>query len=510
MHIVQAAVVMFAVWGLTSGASAQSPVPSDRLATIERQLMAVIDEIVEHHVDPPTRQQLVLDSLRRAATAYEKDLPAGLAREISAASPESLSGVLQKHLRQLSAGQAAVFSELWQGRMRTDGASGVREPGRATKRPLRLSDLLPPDVHATSTEANRVNEQLAANRYVGIGIRLTVDKETRRSQMAEVLPNGPAQNAGAQDGDLIMQIDGDDTQDKSITEVVQMLRGPKGSVVELVLQQPGEKELRTYVLTRGVVPIANVSDAAFSSDRRAVGIRIKQISASTVHELRKIEAKLQDDNRLVVLDVRFLRSHHLHHGTLLASALLDGGVVGSVDSATGNRQISAEPGRLFPGRQLALLIAPTTSGTIEWVAASLQDQQQAILVGTPTAGRAFVLETVPTAYPNLLVQIPTGRLRRADGRRLYGPPRQGPADLRSVELRSVEGSVRAVEAAAKFFSGRPKSPPKTSGVEPDIGDIVWRGPSDGPDSTQSLVHTVERVVKLVLDNGVTATPESGD
>ncbi len=72
MHIVQAAVVMFAVWGLTSPvASAQSPVPSDRLATIERQLMAVIDAIVEHHVDPPTRQQLVLDSLRRAATAYD-------------------------------------------------------------------------------------------------------------------------------------------------------------------------------------------------------------------------------------------------------------------------------------------------------------------------------------------------------------------------------------------------------------------------------------------------------
>ncbi|MEO2012870.1 MAG: S41 family peptidase [Fuerstiella sp.] len=507
MQIAQTSVVMVVIWMMAVPvATAQLPRPLAQRAPLEHQLMAVIDAIMEHHIDPPTRQQLVLDALRRAAFRYEKDLPLGLAGEISVASAESLIDILRRHLRQMSAGRGMVIAVAGDGRALADTGSGRRISARATIRSVGLSDLMPADVQTTSTEVNRINEQLEANRYVGIGIRLTVNRETRRSQMIEVIPNGPAGKAGARNGDLIMQIDGQQTDGKTLANVVKLLRGLKGSTVEVVLKQPGQAELRTYTLTRGVVPFTSVSAVAVSDDGRACGILIKQVTASTVHELRKKEAELGDDIGLVVLDVRRLRNHNLHNARLLANALLDSEVVGSVDTMEGNQQFSAEPGRLFADRQLVLLIGSSTVGTIEWIAAALQDRQQAILIGTPTPGRAFVSETIPTSQPDLLIQLPTGRLRSADGRRLDLPRDRSSPDLSSFA--ATVQTLREADAVVKRFTGRTAPSKSLRGVEPDIADIRWKSSNSMRDG--ELRAVVERVAKLVLDKGEAAASKSGD
>ena len=485
MNIIRIGVAGIVAWGiLFPTTSAQSPPRRNRAEETEYQLIAVIDAIVEHHVDPPTRQQLIHDSLRRAASISNTVLPPGIAQEISSAAPDTLTELLRQHLREMAP---------WDGRIENGGQ----------RRPISLTGLIPRYVQTTSPDANRIEEQLTANRYVGIGITLQTNDKHKRCSMGTVFPEGPAAIVGAKDGDLILKVDGRNTAGKSIVDLVNVLRGAAGTDVEVELRQPDEDETRTYTITRGVVPISSIGPITYSRDRRAVGIRIEKISGSTVHELRKMESRLNDDTELVILDVRYVRNHDLHNGKLLANVLIDGGVVGGVETNAGVQKFSAEPERLFSNRRLVLLIGPNTSGTIEWIAAALQDHDQAVLVGASTSGRGFVMATVPTAAPDLMVTLPVGRLRRADGGRLDEPNES----MLDHTLEVV--AANAFSAITKLY---PRAAPrrKGPGIHPDIIDFVGQIPVKNQPSEAGRAAMIERVAKLVVPKGrPPVIPESG-
>lgn len=494
MNVVRNAAIGLIAWGVAASvAVAQSPeaqapetqapekqapeAQSDQ-ADAGRRLMAVIDAVIEHHFDPPTRQQLVLEALRRAAAQNNRDLPPGLSRKISSAPPDSLTEIMVQQLGRIA-------------------ASDDRNKKSVQAVALPLSQLLPDGVYVMSADQHRVAAQLQANRYVGIGIRLSRLKDQRFHSMANVLPGGPTARAGAKDGDIITEVDGRDVAGLSTTDLIDLLRGPKGSAVEVVVKQPGEQASRTYKLTRDVVPIASLGAPGFSSDRRAVGIRIRQVSASTVHELRKVESQLGDRTELVVLDVRFLEDHNLHNGRLLANALIDGAVVGAIETTNGTQHFSAEPGRLFSGRKLVLLIGPGTAGTIEWISAALQDQKQATLIGVPTAAAGNVRETVPTSCPDLMIGLPVGRLRRGNGKGL----------LAATDVSRHGGAPTGI---LDMFVVQARSKKTVAGVSPDIADSVWQRLATVRGSTQEIEKVTERVAGMILDKDTATTTEPGE
>jgi carboxyl-terminal processing protease len=147
----------------------------------------------------------------------------------------------------------------------------------------------------------------------------------------------------------------------------------------------------------------------------------------------------------LVLDLRgFTRANSVHPAVLLADCLLDCGPIGRIRTAQGETTYKAAPDALFPGWPIAVLVDQSTSGTAEWLAAALQDNHRAIIVGLPTAGAYFgredvgVHSTIPVGDGAWWLTLTTGRFERGDGRPLSRP--SGAPAERSLETVMLQGS----------------------------------------------------------------------
>ena len=165
-------------------------------------------------------------------------------------------------------------------------------------------------------------------------------------------------------------------------------------------------------------------------------LRIREISASTPHELRKVSQQLEAEGlRRCILDLRGLSSTSLHPAVLLADSLLDHGRIGQIREAERVMTYDATPDALFQGWPLVALVDAETAQTAEWLAAALQDNHRAVLVGTATQsgsvqsrpfpimpGTAVLRTSVPVGNGAWYLSLITARLERGDGRPLEAAP----------------------------------------------------------------------------------------
>jgi C-terminal peptidase prc len=354
------------------------------------QLMQVFDTVLQHHLSPPTRQAMVHDAIREIYRRRERAMPATIAGELSETfRREDFLAILERELKPL-------------GDLGSDGVVN-RLPHRLD---LHGVIVLPSKTHA-------VNQQVAANRYVGIGI--TIAGSSGLPQMHAIFEGGSAEQAGAREGDVIVEVAGESTKGRSLESVIDSIRGPEGTDVEVVVNRGGE--LRTLTMNRAVVPLKTIESPILSGNGRAVGIKIDRLSASNVHELRKIEDELDSKIEIVVLDFRTgSGAENLHYGELLGNALIDDAVMGNVIDRDGKaRTIRAEPGALFGSKRRFVVISERTGPALKWIAAALQDAGQAKLVGTPAIQGAMVMESFSIPAGTVTVSVPTQILARASG-----------------------------------------------------------------------------------------------
>jgi carboxyl-terminal processing protease len=395
--------------------------------------------ILNHHVLPPTRQEMLLSALRSAFRESGTPLPLDVSRRFSnAASTEELRSMMIDRLDAIVA----------QDRISEDALGEALREG--------LFAVVPGHVGVIAAENERVNAQFRSNRYVGTGIALSVDNGV--PIMHQVIPGGPADSVDALDGDRIEAIQGESTNGMSLKRVVELLRGPEGTDVTVSLRQPGENQPRVVTITRGVVPFETITGYELFSagDNGVVAyLRIERLSASCVHELQTCSEKLKRDGvHGLVLDLRFTTPGEIHHAVLLADALLDGTEIGRVRTLDGDRNYVAEPGELFPDLKLGILVARTSRGTVEWLAAALQDAGRALILGELTPGAAFASEAIPTAREDQVLILPTALLERAGGRNL----------LRPVAGERSRNSPEAIVRSEMHIS--PQTAPW--GVQPDV------------------------------------------
>lgn len=374
----------------------------DQLAT---RAMALCDVILDEHIDPPTRQEMVLaatGALYREARAF---LPTGTSRRVSELATEDDA---RGFLRDLIA--AVRFK------------CGVPADRAEEAVVSAILGSTPGSPTLQSAQERQIQEQLEGNRYVGIGIVIGYDRQHERVRLISSYPGGPARKAGAQDGDLIVSIDGASMKGVQINDVVQALRGPRGSKLSVVVRQPEEDKTRTLDMTRDVVPFASVDgfrrvgrdDWSYrvKADGRSIGyVRLNQIGASTVHELRAIEKQLgRDGVDSIIIDLRQCPRGTLHNAVLLADGLLDGGEIGHVRRHGGGQTFEAEAGCLFRGWPMAVLIGPRTSGQAGWVASALRANDRAALIGLPTVQTGYEITPVSMPDGDQLLMLATGIL----------------------------------------------------------------------------------------------------
>jgi carboxyl-terminal processing protease len=389
---------------------------------LARRIGEITDAVLEHHIDPPARQQMVLGGVKALYQATRSPVPAGLSRRVSAlTAPKQI---------------ATFLTDIW--------PKSTVKPITATALEEAMIQGLLADISEgaslISAKERAVMEQFEGNRYVGIHIALGLNDQEKRPSIFDVIDGGPADRAGVKKGDLLEMIDGADTKGMPLREAVDRLRGDEGTNVTIKVRQPKAANSRTYTVTRGQHARSTVLgvrkrpagdwDCMLDASAPIAYLRIDQIAMSTPHDLRKLARRLESQGHCgIILDLRSVGGTSVHPAVLLADDLLPGGVIGRVQSAGREVTYQADPDALFRGLPIAALVNQFTSGTAEWIVAALQDNHRAMIVGSPTfsatvvtqggiSRRSDVRSTVSVGDGSWSMELMTGYLERGDGRRL--------------------------------------------------------------------------------------------
>lgn len=405
---------LVALLGLLSPATQAAPqndkAPAPDCARLAQQTFELIDLVQKRSLEACEREVMLAGGVRAFLEAIGVAAPADL--------PGKLADI--KSADQL----AALLDGLW--------AKKTKDP-----KPELLSAVLfdgvlarlPGEPHWIPPFQLKAQEQITNNRYVGTGIQISFNKDEHYIQIPIPFRNGPAYKAGVKPGDLILEVDGRDARNAAIIDMVNWLRGEEGSPVTIVVRQPGATEKRTIRMIRSVVPFETVQgfrqtpggwDYRIDPALPVAYVWMNAIRSSTLHELRQLEARLRGEGmRAIVLDLRSNTvDGTIQHAALVADGLLDGGMLWRIRDKEGQvKDYPADRECLFRNWPMVVIVDKDTRDiALNAVAAALQDQQRATIIGEASTYKGYVLTQIPGPSGNGAVFLPTGKLERAPGK----------------------------------------------------------------------------------------------
>ncbi len=312
------------------------------------------------------------------------------------------------------------------------------------------STFLPPDRFA------RLNESTTGN-YAGLGVE--VDVRDGWLIVVGALPGSPAEHAGLQPGDRIVEIAGKQTRGWTNEEASKVLRGKTGTSVTLRIERPGSSTPIELKVQRTTIHQSAVRRASLLGD--GVGyIDLKAFSDSTAKELNgAITNLLARGMKTLVLDLRTNPGGLLNQGVRVSDLFLNPGqkIVGMRGRlAEVNRDYADTAKQRWPQLPLLVLVDGRSASAAEIVAGALQDHDRAVLIGTPTYGKGSAQSVIPFGTQGGL-KITTARWFTPAGRSIT---RKRPADDESDDPLPARRERFRTDAGRTVYGG--------GGITPDI------------------------------------------
>ena len=388
-----------------------------------------IDTVLSKHTCPPTRQEMVAKIILHCSSDPQRDNQGDLAQRISdTTSEQQLYQLLSEQLILLDINVTQVDSANLQ---RVSSGFAYAVPGGFQF------------VEKTNAVAET---QLAANRYVGIGVQLMNDDD-KGFHFTKVFEGGAAANGGVLQDDILESVESVPCKGRSIQDVIQQLRGPAETSVNITVRTlPGEA--RNITLVRNVIPIKTMSVSHDVGE--ATWIAVERISASSQHELQKILEGRVDPGKSVVLDLRSATVASLHHLHLFADALLDKTTIGDVYERSGKRTLESSEGNILGGAKLAVMHRYGQSDAIDWIMDALDEAGIAIFYEqefSPAEMRPRQLyEYFPIGDGEWYAQFATTQLGQFDP---AGQKRIGPFGIQMLRQTPFEQLQKKVEKRLK-------------------------------------------------------------
>tara|TARA_X000000368_G_C22948194_1_gene675398 strand:- start:313 stop:1158 length:846 start_codon:yes stop_codon:yes gene_type:complete len=207
----------------------------------------------------------------------------------------------------------------------------------------------------------------------------------------------PASRAGIKAGDYIVKINDTQVQGKSLSEAVDLMRGPIGSPIELTIRRRGEKKALTFNIVREVIQIQSVKSDLIEKN---IGyIRLTSFNENSGSQIKKKINQFEKNNNInsYILDLRNNPGGLLSQAISISDFFLENGEIVSTKSRkpSENRKWFAKPGDLTNGKTLIVLINYGSASASEIVAGALKDHKRAILLGENSYGKGSVQSIIP-------------------------------------------------------------------------------------------------------------------
>jgi len=229
------------------------------------------------------------------------------------------------------------------------------------------------------------------------GLGIEVSMEAGVVKVISPIDDTPASKAGIKAGDYIVKIDNIQVQGKSLSEAVDIMRGPVGSAIELTIRRRGVKKALTFNITREIIEVQSVKSELL--DNNIGYIRLTSFNDNSSEQIKKKIKKLKENKNLnaFILDLRNNPGGLLSQAIKISDFFLENGEIVSTKSRkkSENRKWFARKGDITDGKTLLVLINYGSASASEIVAGALKDHKRAIILGENSYGKGSVQSIIP-------------------------------------------------------------------------------------------------------------------
>ena len=334
----------------------------------------------------------------------------------------------------------------------------------------------PYSVLLTGEDYKALTEQTSGN-YAGLGIQ--IDVRDGWITVVAPLPETPAERAGIETGDQIIEVDGKSTEGWKNDEAVKALRGVAGSKVTITVRRSGIPDPIKYPLTRAQIHIRSVP-AGTMFDVGVGYISLNPVSETSAGELRQeITGMKKKGMKSLILDLRYNPGGLLDQGVEVSDLFLDAKqeIVSTRGRARGStKQFFDDARQAWPELPIVVLVNEGTASAAEIIAGALQDHDRAVVVGTPTFGKGLVQTLFPLGE-GVALKLTTARWYTPSGRTIQRAAESEEEQLAQAALEASDtllgepdpsASDSAIKARPVYRTGAGRVVRGGGGIVPDI------------------------------------------
>ncbi len=229
------------------------------------------------------------------------------------------------------------------------------------------------------------------------GLGIEVGMELGVIKVISPLDNSPAAEEGVKAGDYIVKINEIQVQGKSLSEAVDLMRGPVGSDIEITVRRRGEKKALIFNITREIIKISSVKSEIIN--KKTGYLRLTSFNENSSNQIKDKIKEFKNNKKIenYILDLRNNPGGLLSQAIKISDFFLDNGEIVSTKSKRKheNRKWFAKKGDILKGKTIVVLINYGSASASEIVAGALKDHKRAILIGENTYGKGSVQSIIP-------------------------------------------------------------------------------------------------------------------
>jgi len=258
---------------------------------------------------------------------------------------------------------------------------------------------------------------IMTGQYGGIGA--LIHQQGDYVIISEPYEGSPAQKAGLEAGDKILEVNGQQAKGKNYDEVSSILKGQAGTVVKLVVERPGVEKPIEKTISREIIKVDNIPYSTLLDD--GIGyIKLNSFTQNAAKELKQAFLKLRESTHLngLIIDLRGNGGGLLNEAVDISNLFVDKGqeivtTKGKVEDK--NRTYKTQYPVTDPSIPLAILVDRQSASASEILSGSIQDLDRGVIIGQRTFGKGLVQNVVPLSY-NAQMKITVAKYYIPSGR----------------------------------------------------------------------------------------------